>query len=90
MNEDRVDGVDNWYFSGMTRRTVPERGIVRLLLKQLLERGRQIAEANQVAVLVIADAPRRPVIDLHSVGQLVRLREINHPHIRLAVVVNEQ
>lgn len=64
--------------------------LVLLLLLHLLEDGQQIVDADQVAVLVVADHPARRVVDRQPRRQPRRLGEVDQPHVGVGRVVHEQ
>ena len=59
-------------------------------VQQLFKQIHQVVQTRQVAILVIADHPRVPMVYLNTVRQRVRLGKIDHPHVGLGMVVNQQ
>lgn len=59
--------------------------------QEFFEDGRDVLEAEEVAVFVIPFRPLGPMIDLNTIRQRHRLAEINHPNIDLApMIVHEE
>lgn len=67
----------------------------RLLLGTLItgkmgKETNEIVQSGEVAVLVVAQLPFIPVVDVHLSRQWVRLGKVNQPYVRIGVVVDKQ
>lgn len=58
--------------------------------RDLLKNGNEVVQSKEVSVLVVAQRPAAPMVNVHTLRQFERLRKVNHKDAHLFGRVNDE